>query len=85
MTSVYHNALNIWGKMYQIVATKSTTERNPNLSLIKPLLVHRCITHLWIYTWLVKPGWQMRIEYPNYYGIAVIFNYHSSGSSMYKY
>lgn len=27
----------------------------------------------------------MRIENPNYYGIAVIFNYHSSGSSMYKY
>ena len=27
----------------------------------------------------------MRIEHPNYYGIAVIFNYHSSGSSMYKY
>jgi hypothetical protein len=27
----------------------------------------------------------MRIEHPNYYGIAVIFNYHSCGSSMYKY
>jgi hypothetical protein len=27
----------------------------------------------------------MRIENPNYYSIAVIFNYHSSGSSMYKY
>jgi hypothetical protein len=27
----------------------------------------------------------MRIEHPNYYGIAVIFNYHSRGSSMYKY
>jgi CO dehydrogenase/acetyl-CoA synthase gamma subunit (corrinoid Fe-S protein) len=26
----------------------------------------------------------MRIENPNYYGIAVIFNYHSSESSMYK-
>ena len=53
MTSVYHNALNIWGEMYQIVATKSTIERNPNLSLVKPLLVHRCITHLWIYTSMV--------------------------------
>jgi hypothetical protein len=38
-----------------------------------------------IHPWLVKPGWQMRIGHPNYYGIAVIFNYHSSGSSMYKY
>jgi hypothetical protein len=37
-----------------------------------------------IHPWLVKPGWLMRIENPNYYGIAVIFNYHSSGSSMYK-
>jgi hypothetical protein len=27
----------------------------------------------------------MRVENPNYYGITVIFNYHSSGSSMYKY
>ena len=27
----------------------------------------------------------MRTEHLNYYGIAVIFNYHSSGSSMYKY
>ena len=27
----------------------------------------------------------MRIEHQNYYGIAVIFNYHSSGSSMYNY
>ena len=27
----------------------------------------------------------MRIEHPNYYGIAVIFNYHSNGSSMYNY
>ena len=53
MTSVYHNALNIWGKMYQIVAPKSAIERNPNLSPIKALLVHRCITHLWIYTCMV--------------------------------
>ena len=44
MTSVYHNALNIWAKMYQIVAPKSTMERK-----------------------------------------YIIFNYHSSGSSMYKY
>ena len=29
MTSVYHNALNIWDNMYQIVAPKSTIERNP--------------------------------------------------------
>jgi hypothetical protein len=41
------------GKMYQIVAPKSAIERNPNLSPIKPLLVHRCITHLWIYTSMV--------------------------------
>ena len=27
----------------------------------------------------------MRLENPNYYGIAVIFNYNSSGSSMYQY
>jgi len=38
MTSVYHNALNIWGKMYQIVAPKSTIERNPNLPPIKPFV-----------------------------------------------
>ena len=41
------------GGMYQIVAPKSTVERNPNLSPIKPLLVHRCITHIWIYTSMV--------------------------------
>ena len=54
MASVYHNALNIWGEgMYQIVAPKSTIERNLNFSPIKPLLGHRCITHLWIYTSMV--------------------------------
>jgi hypothetical protein len=42
------------GEMYQIVvAPKSTIERNQNLSPMKTLLVHRCITHLWIYTSMV--------------------------------
>ena len=55
MTSVYHNALNIWGKKCTkfIVAPKSTIERNPNLSPIKPLLVHRSITNLLVYTFMV--------------------------------
>ena len=53
MTSVYHNALSIWGENVPIVAPKSTIEMNSNLPPIKPLLVHRCITHLWIYTPMV--------------------------------
>ena len=41
------------GGVYQIVAPKSSIERNPNLSPIEPLLVNRCTTHLWIYTSMV--------------------------------
>ena len=47
----------------------------PNVQCV---VIHRC--H---HVWSLFLEWSL--ENPNYYGIAVIFNYHSSGSSMYKY
>jgi hypothetical protein len=34
--------------------------------------------------YILPPNVQCGVIHPNYYGIAVIFNYYSSGSSMYK-
>ena len=58
MTSVYHNAMSIWGGGggggdVPNSSSKIDYRNESKFASHKSLLVHRCITHLWIYTPMV--------------------------------